>query len=101
MKLASAMVALLFAACIAPADSTDTELDNKSTLTATGDGPITNASNLCSLATQAHPNSIWIPPNYENCRDCIDKIIEVNAHGLHDYCTYNPSNGKTDHHRDN
>jgi hypothetical protein len=60
-----------------------------------------NAANHCGLPTHAHPNSIWIPPSYENCLTCINLVFRLNTQfGLHDYCTYNPSNGKTDHHRD-
>jgi hypothetical protein len=57
------------------------------------------APNRCNLRTYANPGSIWIPPNFENCYDCLAKAVglrEVNH--LDTYCTYNPSNGKTDLH---
>jgi hypothetical protein len=59
------------------------------------------ASNLCGLPTQARPNSIAMSPSYDDCHDCINRVAELNARfGLHDYCTYNSCDGKTEHHRD-
>ncbi|MEV7965638.1 hypothetical protein AB0O34_06590 [Sphaerisporangium sp. NPDC088356] len=59
-------------------------------------------ANSCGLPTQAHPNSVWLPPSFSNCRDCLNRAYVLNTqYGLKTYCTYNPSNGKTDLHRDN
>ncbi|MEV4109953.1 hypothetical protein [Nonomuraea sp. NPDC049695] len=59
------------------------------------------APNRCHLRTEANPNSVWVPPNFESCYDCLNRAAYLHSQtGIDYYCTYNPSNGKTDLHYD-
>ncbi|WP_143043656.1 hypothetical protein [Nonomuraea jiangxiensis] len=56
-------------------------------------------ANACGLPTSARPNSYYIE-SFWDCNDCKEQAsYDQRTFGGTFYCTYNPSNGLTDEHR--
>lgn len=61
--------------------------------------PVQVLANSCGLPTSARPNSSFIESFYY-CTDCKKMAAyDQKTFGGTFYCTYNPSNGLTDEHR--
>jgi hypothetical protein len=56
--------------------------------------------NVCHLPTHANQPSVFLQ-SFNDCHVCLSVAGDLRSHSIYNYyCTYNPSNDKTDLHRD-